>query len=165
MRMRSFFRNLVALSLLTVVATLLVEAQRLSFEGEWKLDPAKSALWEGGATDIVMSIGEQKRTVTVAVTSDGREHRYACSVDGPACQETTAHGDVYVRRLQRAKSGLTWSVTMTRKADRLSISYTERWTLDESGRTLTVHTTYPGGREVVKVFTRRPETTADASKH
>jgi hypothetical protein len=167
MRSRTWLAQTPALGGLVslVVALWGSGGQPSGITGVWSLDVARSALWAGGATDIVMSVSEQKETVTVAIKSDGREHRYRCSVDGAECKEATAHGDVYVRKVQRTKDGLTWSVTMTRKADGLSMSYTERWMLGEQGLMLTVHTTYPGGREVVKVFTRKPETKAGSSKH
>jgi len=125
-----------------------------SFSGIWVLDPVRSTLYPGGARELQLVIIDRASTIQITDRRQSRDDEYAVPSDGQPHQHT-ASGAVYVRTLRRENGALSWQVTMTRVADKASISYAERWSLSDGGRTLTVYTAYPGGRDVVKVFARK----------
>lgn len=129
-------------------------ATRQAFSGTWILDPARSILYPGGARELELVVAEGPSTVTVTDRRRSGEDEYSVPLDGEPHDHTAASGR-YLRSLRRENGALVFQVTMTRLADNASISYTERWSLSDGGRTLTVHTAYPGGRDVVKVFARK----------
>ena len=69
-------------------------------------------------------------------------------------EHTIADGR-YTRTLQRDNGVLVWRVSMTRMSDNASITYTERWSLSDGGRTLTIYTAYPSNIDVVRVFAKK----------
>lgn len=127
---------------------------RQAFSGTWLLDPARSILYSGGARQLELVVVEDESTVKVTDRRRSGEDEYSIPLDGKP-HEHTAGGGRYLRALRRDNGALVFQIAMTRLADNASISYTERWYLSDGGRTLTIHTAYPGGRDVVKVFARK----------
>ncbi len=134
-----------------------------AFTGTWVLDPARSVLYRGaGAGGRELVVVDEPSTLHVTVLTPDSKHqytvvadKYAVATDGKPHEERIPGEGVYVRTLRREGGELVFQITFTRSADKASISYTERWSLSEEGRTLTVYTAYPGGRDVMKVFARK----------
>lgn len=119
------------------------------------LDPSRSVLHEAGTREIELTIVDKGSTIDVTQRIRRGEDRLSCTTDSKPCGNTTRGGDVYSRRLRRDNEALVWQITMTRAADKASITFTERWTLSDEGRTLKVHRVYPTGQEVLQVFARK----------
>ena len=129
--------------------------QQSGFTGTWALDPARSVLHESGTSEIELAIGDKGASVDVAQRIRSAEIHFTCTTDRKPCENKTRAGDSYRRRLRRENGALVWEITMTRAVDKASITYTERWSLSDEGRTLSVHRVYPTGREVLQVFSRK----------
>ena len=124
------------------------------FAGTWVLDPARSVLYGGVKRELELVVVSGPSTIKVTERRPSGEDEYSVTADGQPHEHTSA-GGVFSRTLRREKGDLVFHVTMTRLADKASIRYTERWSLSDAGRTLTVYTAYPGGRDVLKVFARK----------
>jgi hypothetical protein len=133
----------------------MARAQGPAFTGRWTLDAARSVLHEAGTREVALAITDKGASVEVTQRIRSAETHFSCTTDRKPCESTTRAGDTYSRRLRRENGMLVWEITMTRAADKASITYTERWSLSDEGRTLTVHRVYPTGREVMQVFARR----------
>jgi hypothetical protein len=57
--------------------------------------------------------------------------------------------------LRRDNDALVFQIAFTRAADKATLNFTERWSLSDGGRTLTVHSLFPGGAEDMKVLARK----------
>lgn len=148
------FLAIVLLSLPSGGVGLQDAAASLGFSGTWVLDPAQSVLHERGAREIELVVVEDQSGVQITDRRGAREVEYGAAFDGQPHERRTPDA-VFVRVLRREGGALLFQITMTRLSDQASISYTERWSLSDAGRTLTVHTLYPGNRDVLKVFTRK----------
>ena len=141
-----------------ILATVLASAAsnipgQSAFSGTWTLDPSKGVLHDARPRDITLSLADDGQTVTVTERMPGRtDNRYSCSSDGKVCEQKKS-GSVYRRILKRESGALVWQNSMTRVGDNASISWTERWSLADGGRTLNVHKQYPG-HEFLEVYKR-----------
>ena len=144
------------------VALLLTAVQAIAtgqaFSGTWILDPSRSALYPGGARELELIVVDDRSTIQLTERRPSREDQYSLPLDGKP-HEHTAGGARYTRTLRRDNGVLLWTVTMIRIADNASISYTERWSLSDGGRTLTIYSAYPGTQDVVKVFAKKLKST------
>ncbi len=125
-----------------------------AFSGTWVLDPARSVLYGGTKRELELVVVEDRSSVKVTERRPSGEDEYSVLFDGKPHEHTIA-GGLFSRTLQRDNGMLLFQITMTRLADKASVSYTERWSLSDGGRTLTVYSAYPGGRDVLKVFARK----------
>lgn len=125
-----------------------------AFGGTWALDSARSVLYGGVKRELELAVAIRSATMTVRERRPSAEDEYSVIADGRPHEHTVA-GAVFSRTVRRETDDLVFHVTMTRLADKASIRYTERWTISDAGRTLTIHTEYPGGRDVLKVFARK----------
>lgn len=124
------------------------------FGGTWVLDPKRSVLYGGVKRELELVIVLGSSTIKITERRPGGEDEYSVTADGQPYEHTVAAA-VFSRTVRREKGDLAFHVKMTRLADKASIRYTERWSVSEGGRTLTIHTEYPGGRDVLKVFARK----------
>lgn len=144
-----------AIAILTIVLASAAPntAGQTAFNGTWTLDPSKGVLHDARPRDITLSVADDGKTVTVTERMPGRtDDRYSCSSDGKVCEQKKS-GSVYRRMLKRDSGALVWQNSMTRLGDSASISWTERWSLVDGGRTLNVHKKYPGN-EFLEVYKR-----------
>ncbi len=144
-----------AIAILTIV--LASERPNISgqtpFNGSWILDSSKGVLHDARPRDITLLLVDDGQTVTVTERVPGRtDDRYSCGSDGKVCEQKKS-GSVYRRMLKRESGALVWQNSMTRVGDSASISWTERWSLIDGGRTLNVHKKYPG-TEFLEVYKR-----------
>lgn len=124
------------------------------FSGTWVLDPSKGVLSDARPRDIQLSLADDGQTVTVTERIPGKkDDRFTCRSDAKPCEQRKS-SSVYRRVLKREPGTLVWQNSMTRLADDASISWTERWSLSDDGRTLTVHKVFPGNREFLEIFRR-----------
>lgn len=147
-------RMMVAI-LLGVLGAIDGLAQTPAFTGAWVLDASRSVLHQAGTREIELEIVDNGSTVNVTERIRAGEDHFSCTTDSKPCEHTTAGGSAYTRVLRREKGALVWKITMTRLADKASITFSERWSLSDEERTLTVHRVYPAGREVLLVFARK----------
>lgn len=144
-----------AIAILTVVLTSAGPniAGETPFSGSWILDSSKGVLHDARPRDITLSLADDGQTVTVTERVPGRrDDRYSCSSDGKVCEQKKS-GSVYRRILKRDSGALVWQNSMSRLGDSASISWTERWSLADGGRTLNLHKKYPGN-EFLEVYRR-----------
>lgn len=157
--------NKCALGVILLSASLPVQATgQPSFSGTWVLDPKASVLVDGGMQELELVIAEDHKTIRVSQRFRGTEARYSCTMDGKSTDQVTSGGSVYARSVQRETRTLVWQIKMTRGADKASIAYSERWSLSDEGRILTIHRVYPRGREVLQVFNRKHEGVRDTPR-
>jgi len=125
-----------------------------SFGGTWILEPSRGVLSDARPRDVQLSLADGGQTVTVTERIPGKkDDQFSCSSDGKPCEQRKS-SSVYRRVLKRESGVLVWQNSMTLLADNASISWTERWSLSEDGKTLTRHKVYPGNREFLEVFRR-----------
>jgi hypothetical protein len=131
-------------------------AQEPRFAGTWVLDPSEGVLSDARPREVELDITDDGQTVTVTerIRASKKGPTYSCKSDGKPCQESVA-GMTYIRVLRREAGALVWQIGMTRLADGAGIKWTERWSLTDEGRTLTLHRAFPGDREYLEVFRRR----------
>lgn len=139
---------------LTQAGAPVKDAAPASFGGTWTLDSSRSVLYGGGARQLELVVREDATGVKVTERRSAAEDSYSVLFDGKP-HEHVASGGRYVRSVRRDADGLVFQVTMTRLADNASISYTERWSVSDRGKTLTIYTAYPGNRDVLKVFAKK----------
>lgn len=145
----------IAVTLLAVLAAPAV-AQESGFAGTWVLDPSEGVLSDARPRQVELDITDDGQTVTVTerIRASKKGPTYSCKSDGKPCQESLA-GMTYIRVLRREAGALVWQIGMTRLADGAGIKWTERWSLTDEGRTMTLHRAFPGNREYLEVFRRR----------
>ena len=125
-----------------------------AFAGTWVLDPARGVLNDSRPREIRLSLEDDGQTVTVTERIPGkRDDRFVCRSDGTPSEQRKP-GSVYRRVLRRESGALLWQNTMTRVGDDASISWSERWSMSEDGRLLTIHKRYPGNREFLEIYRR-----------
>lgn len=130
-------------------------AQEARFGGTWVLDPSEGVLSDARPREVELDITDDGSMVTVTerIRSSKKGPTYSCKSDGKPCQESLA-GMTYIRVLRREAGALVWQIGMTRLADGAGIKWTERWSLTDEGRTMTLHRAFPGNREYLEVFRR-----------
>jgi hypothetical protein len=125
------------------------------FTGTWVLDEARSALYEGqGGGSLTFVIVDQTSTLKVTRRRPDSEDSYSIPADGKPHEYTVPAGR-YTRTLRRENGVLVFQISFTRAADKATLSFTERWSLSDGGRTLTVHSLFPGAAEDMKVLVRK----------
>ncbi len=129
-------------------------AAQSSFGGTWILDPSRGVLHDGRPRDVQLILVDDGQTVTVTERIPGKkDDEFSCRTGAKPCEQKKS-SSVYRRVLKRESGALIWQNSMTRLGDDASISWTERWSVSDAGRTLTVHKMYPGNREFLEVFKR-----------
>ncbi len=125
-----------------------------AFAGTWVLDPARGVLHDSRPREIRLSLEDDGQTVTVTERIPGkRDNRFVCRSDGTPSEQRSS-SSVYRRVLRRESGALVWQNTMTRMGDDASISWTERWSVSEDARVLTIHKLFPGNREFLEIYRR-----------
>lgn len=125
------------------------------FSGTWVLDEGRSVLYAGqGGGALTYVVVDESSTVKVTIRRPDGENAFSVPADGKPHEHTIEAGR-FTHTLRRETGVLVFQIAFTRAADKASISYTERWSLSDSGRTFTVYKTFPGGQEDVKVFARK----------
>ena len=125
------------------------------FSGTWVLDEGRSVLYAGqGGGALTYVIVDESSTVRVSIRRPDSADSYSVPVDGKPHEHTMDAGR-FTHTLQRDKGVLVFEIAFTRAADKATISYNERWSLSDAGRTLTVYKVFPGGQEDVKVFAKK----------
>jgi len=148
-----------SLLLLVLVATILGAgtATAQNYSGTWVLDPKRSVQEEGvDPISLTLVVADTAATIKVTVRRPEAEHSYSVRFDGTPGVETVG-SDQYTRTVSRAKGALAFRTRFVRGADKGTVTYSERWTLSNDGRTLSVYTTFPGDRDLLRVFARKDQ--------
>jgi hypothetical protein len=125
------------------------------FSGTWVLDEGRSVLYAGqGGGALTYVVVDEPSTVKVTQRRPDGENAYSVPADGKPHDHAIEAGR-FTHTLRREKGALVFQIAFTRAADKASISYTERWSLSDGGRTLTVYRVFPGGQEDLRVFTKK----------
>ena len=131
------------------------------FSGVWVQNPAKSTLMSVSPQDVELSVVDSGASVKVVrrlkaskMPSGVPGETYTGTTDGKPSEERLADL-LYSRRLAREGRDLVWRITMTRRGDSATTTFSERWSLSEDGKMLTIFRTYRDGREVTQVFERK----------
>jgi len=145
--------------LLALVAATVgtASATAQSYSGTWSLDPKRSVLEDGvdpvSLTGVVLDTAV---TIRVTVRRPDSEHSYSLRFDGTPGVETVG-SDRYTRTVERDQGALVFRTQFVRGFDKGTVAYRERWTLSNDGRTLSIYTTFPGGRDLLRVFARKDQ--------
>ena len=126
-----------------------------AFNGTWVLDPDNSILNPGSEpAKIELEVRDDGRSIALRFHYPTRENRYTVAFDGQVHLHTY-DGVEWSHAVRRDGANLEFRVHVKRIADHAEISYLEYWSLSDDARSLTIHTAYPGNRDVIKVFVRR----------
>lgn len=124
------------------------------YSATWVLDPNRSVLEDSDPRSLTLSVVETAADLKVTVRQPDSQHTYSVPADGTASRETVG-SDQYTRTSMRANGVLVIRTVFIRGFDKASLTYSERWTLSRDGRTLTIYTTFPGGRDMLRVFSKK----------
>ena len=155
-----------AVMLATLLAALIAQApaKPSDFSGVWVQDNAKSVLMAVSPRDVQLSVvdsGKGVKVVRSLRTSDPKipggwfeAEAYTGTTDGKPSEQRIPDLH-YSRLLAREGRDLVWRITLTRASDGGVTTFSERWSLSDDGKTLTILRTYRDGREVTQVFGRK----------
>ncbi|MGE5837827.1 MAG: hypothetical protein ACM4AI_25370 [Acidobacteriota bacterium] len=155
-----------AVVLTSLLATLIAQTsgKPSDFSGVWVQDNAKSVLMDESPRDVQLSIVDSGKSVKVVrslKTSNPKipggwfeAETYTSTTDGKPSEQRIPDLH-YSRLLARDGRDLMWRITLTRASDGGVTTFSERWSLSDDGKLLTILRTYRDGREVTQVFVRK----------
>jgi hypothetical protein len=147
---------LIAAFLLNVAPTpTQATAGATSFTGTWQLNEKRSILYHGeGGGVLTFVVADKETSIAATRRRPDAEMSFVIPFDGKPHEQTTDAGR-FVRTVRRERGTLIFQITFTRGFDKATMSFAERWSLSDGGRTLTVYSTFPEAAEDLKVFSRR----------
>jgi hypothetical protein len=143
---------LTATAFITICSAATVSAQKANFSGDWKLNEGKSELGQFGGRMAAKKIKLDGQTESLAVQrfsvgQDGAEITTSekLTFDGKATESTVFGGSKKSAVAKWSDDGKALNVNSTinfeRDGQAIEIKITEKWTLSEDGKSLTIEST------------------------